>query len=260
MIKRMSLLVQILVLLSFFSTIHTASAQANEPELKLSMSRDFGYSSGTGRIQGTFSMKVSGPEDLVRVVFMIDGETINEDSEAPYRYQFHTDSYALTEHTLSAAGYTSDGRELTSNEIKVIFVSSEEGGEMVVKILVPLFAVIFGLMALSYLGPGLFNRGKRKEIPLGQPRNYGLSGGTICPKCNRPFPLNLLAMNLMVGKLDRCPHCGKFGIVHRYPLEMLRSAEAAELAGAQKGNEEVKEITEAEKIQRALDDSRFQDL
>ena len=49
-----------------------AQAQNNEDELLLSLSRDFGYSSGTGRIQGTFSMKASGPEDLERVVFYID--------------------------------------------------------------------------------------------------------------------------------------------------------------------------------------------
>ena len=35
--------------------------------LNLRLSRDFGYSSGTGHIQGAFSMIASGPESLERV-------------------------------------------------------------------------------------------------------------------------------------------------------------------------------------------------
>lgn len=235
-------------------------AQDEKHDLNLSMSRDFGYSSGTGRIQGTFTMKVSGPDDLVRVVFLIDGEEIAEDTQAPFRYQFNTDSYSQSEHSITAVGFTSDGRELSSNEIRVIFVPAEEGGKFVLTLIVPLFAVVFGLMALSYLVPMITNRGQRKEVPPGQPRNYGLVGGTICPKCKRPFSLNFLGLNLGVGKLDRCPHCGKWSIVRRQPLEMLRTAETAELAEMGTNGLQPEPVTEDEKIKQALDDSRFQDM
>ena len=241
------------------TALQNASAQNEIPELKLSLSRDFGYSSGTGRIQGTFSMKVSGPQELERVVFLIDNKQVAEDSEAPFRFQFNTDSYALTEHSLNAVGYTADGSEIASNTIKVIFVSSEEGGKLVMTIVVPLVAVVLGLMVLSYLVPMLTQKGKSK-VPPGQPRNYGMMGGTICPKCSRPYSLNFLALNLGVGKLDRCPHCGKWSIVHRVPLDMLRTAETAELAEASRDEAAVEPMTDEEKTRKALDDSRYQDL
>ena len=258
--KKFILTILILVCLSGFTNIQKTSAQDGSPELTLSMSRDFGYSSGTGRIQGTFTMKVSGPDDLIRVVFMIDGEQVSEDTQAPFRFQFNTDTYSQSEHSLSAVGYTPDGREISSNEIKVLFVPAEEGGKLVLTIIVPLFAVIFGLMALSYLVPIITKRGKRNEIPRGQPRTYGLAGGTICPRCKRPYSLNFLAPNLLLGKLDHCPHCGKWALVQRQPQDLLRAAEAAELSNIESDGLQPKLSTEEEKIQKALDDSRFQDL
>ena len=53
-------------------------AQTEDERLSLRLSRDFGYSSGGGDIQGTFSMKVSGPEDLERVRRLFDA---GKDSE-----------------------------------------------------------------------------------------------------------------------------------------------------------------------------------
>ena len=52
---------------------------------------------GTGigsSIQGKFSLRAEGPAHLTRVVFLIDGETMAEDTTPPFRYQFHTDSYS----------------------------------------------------------------------------------------------------------------------------------------------------------------------
>ena len=257
--KKFPLILLILVFWLAFTTMQPALAQDQEPSFILSMSRDFGYSSGTGRIQGTFSLKIKGPENLVRVIFLIDGTPINEDTEAPFRYQFNTDSYPLGEHTLTATGFTSDGSELTSNEIRVVFAPAEEGGKLVLTILVPLFVIIFGLMALSYVVPAILNRGKNKELPLGQPRNYGMLGGAICPKCKRPFSLTILGIRLGFSRLERCPHCGKWSFVRRQSLDILRAAEAAELP-SDAVTEEIKSMTEEERIQKALDDSRFQDL
>jgi hypothetical protein len=244
------------VFLCFLSK-NPALAQDEEPDLEMSMSRDFGYASGTGDIQGTFSMRVKGPEDLSKVEFMIDDEVIFEDTEAPYRYQFNTDSYPLGMHTLYARGYTQNGETYISNEARVNFVSAEESTKFLVRFLVPLFSLILGLMALSYIVPIIFRRGK--PTPLGATRNYGLVGGTVCKHCQRPFALNLFAPNVLVGKLDRCPHCGKWGIVRSQSLEVLRAAEKAELAESNAGQNSEVGLSEEAKFKKAIDDSRFQD-
>ena len=97
------------LLLSLFIVLVT---QAQGEELTISFSRDFGYSSGGGDIQGLFSIKVGGPDTLTKVVFYIDDEAIGEDTEAPFKLQFNTDSYSLGQHAIYAVGTTSDGREL----------------------------------------------------------------------------------------------------------------------------------------------------
>lgn len=97
-----------LVLLAILGFVTPAGAQVVE-ELELSVSRDFGSSDGTGDIQGTFSMKVTGPSNLVQVRFYIDNTVIAEDTEPPFKVQFVTDDYAPGKHTMHAIGYTSDG-------------------------------------------------------------------------------------------------------------------------------------------------------
>ena len=79
----------------------------------------------------------------------------------------------------------------------------------------------------------LFAARRRGRVPLGQPRKYGISGGTICPKCGRPFALSFLGFNLGVGRLTPCPHCGKWFVARRLPQAVLREAEAAELEQAE---------------------------
>ena len=244
------------LLLSLAITI-PALAQA-EAELQLGMSRDFGYSSGTGSIQGTFSMRASGPDNLVRVIFFIDGEVMAEDTESPYRYQFTTDSYPLGIHILTATGYTNDGGELHSNEIKVEFVSSEEGMQSAFGILGPILGLVSVIILLSFVGPLLLSR-KQASVQLGTQRNYGFRGGTICPKCKRPFQLRLLSFNFGFHKLEICPHCRKWSFVRPRPLAELRTAEDAELEQAQ-AQGLIPEESEQEKLRKELDSSRFQDI
>lgn len=233
-------------------------AQEAQPELDLSLWRDFGYASGTGDIQGTFSLRVNNPENLVKVVFLIDGNIVAEDTEAPFRYQFNTGAYPVGVHTLSAVGYTQDGREIYGRTIQRNFVSADEAQNATLRIVAPLLGIILGSMALSFALPALFRRGK--PAPLGAKRNYGLAGGAICKHCERPFALNFFAPNLLAGKFDRCPHCGKWGIQRRQPLAVLRAAEQAELD--KQVQEELPEnrLSEEEKLKKALDESRYQDV
>jgi hypothetical protein len=242
--------------LIFCLSLGASLAYAQEAKLTLSMRRDFGYSSGTGRIQGLFSLTAAGPEDLTRVTFLMDGESFGEDAEAPFKIQFDTGQFSLGEHVISARGTTSDGSELASNEIRATFTPADEGMKVAGGIILPILGLVVGIMALSFVVSMASSR-RKGTLPLGTPRNYGMQGGTICKKCGRPFALHVFKVNLLMGALDFCPHCGKWGVVRRLPLEVLRQAEANELQWEDKG-EQVKGMTEEEKLRKDLEDSRFQ--
>jgi hypothetical protein len=236
-----------------------AQAQEND-ELRLNLSKSFGYSSGFGsgniKLQGVMSLTASGPEDLERVVFLLDGTSLGEVTQAPFKLNFSTDSYSQGKHTLSALGYTAGGRELSSNQVNVEFVTAEEGWQDALRIIGPLFVVVFGVMILATVGPMILGRGKKSSLPLGTERHYGLSGGTICPKCKRPFPLHFYGLNLLTHKLDLCPHCRRWSLVRPLPLTELRAAEQAELALAQQ-SPQVSTAAAEEKLRKELEDSRF---
>ena len=228
-------------------------------ELNLRLSRDWGYSSGSGKIQGLFTLTASSPENLERVVFYIDDQIIGEATESPFRYQFDTDNYPLGVHTIMATGVTSDGREVISNQYRQEFVTAEVGWQTAAKIALPLLGIVFGIMLLTYLVPALFGRGKRQALAPGTSRNYGVLGGAVCPKCSRPFALHAYGLNLITGKYDRCPYCGKWSMVRHTPIEVLRAAEAAELVNAQ-GMPAITDASNEEELRKQLDDSRFRDL
>ena len=69
------------------------------------------------------------------------------------------------------------------------------------------------------------------------------------------FPVALL--NMLTGKFARCPYCGRWSIVRGASAQQLRAAEQAELE-AEKG--QLPEASEEEKLNKALDDSKFQGL
>jgi hypothetical protein len=48
-------------------------ARAQDSELRLSFSKDWGFSMG-GRIQGLFTLSARGPQDVVSVRFELDGQ------------------------------------------------------------------------------------------------------------------------------------------------------------------------------------------
>jgi hypothetical protein len=248
-------------------------ASAQTDELTLSVRRNFGYGGGS-QIQGSFRMEATGPADLVAVTFKIDEAVAGTDTEAPFRVDFQTDDYGIGWHDLSAVGRTVDGRSLGSETRRFEFVSAEVGWQAAAQIGGILIAVVVGAMLLVFgvtTLPGLLGR-RQPPLPLGAPRNYGMLGGTICPRCGRPFPLHLWAFNVsFAGKFDRCDHCGRWSFVRRASPEALRAAEAAELAQAQPdkpalgtpaafgGGKGVAEPTPEERLRRHLDDSRYVD-
>jgi Bacterial Ig domain len=231
---------------------------AQSAELVLRLSRNFGYSSGTGKIQGTFSMNATGPANLARVVFLIDNQPIGETTQAPFSIRFNTGDYPLGVHTLSATGYTTGGQVLKSNEYRQEFVSAQTGWQAAGKIALPIIGIVVLMMLFSYVLPVIAGRGKLAGLPLGASRNYGALGGGICPKCDRPFGFHFYGLNLLTGKFDRCPYCGKWSIIKRASQQELHVAEVAELENS-KPNEVIPEISREEELRKQLDDSRYQD-
>jgi hypothetical protein len=161
---------------------------------------------------------------------------------------------------MSAIGYTQDGRELHSNEYRQEFVDADVGWQAAMKIALPILGVSFAAMLLPILLPIITRRGKKAHLPAGSPRAYGLLGGAICPKCGRPYGVHIWGINLLVGKLDRCPYCGRWSIVQRASMEALKAAEAAELEAVAENSDNAFAPPAEEKLQKDLEDSRYTDL
>jgi hypothetical protein len=118
------------------------------------------------------------------------------------------------------------------------------------KLIVPIL-VIVGLAALvGALAPALMSRGKEFV-----PGKYGAAGGAVCPQCTFPYSRNLIAPNLLVGKLQRCPHCGKWAIVPAASQEALAAAEAR---WGKEGTSTVEAPSDEERRRQMLDDSRYE--
>ncbi len=242
-----------IVLLALFQI---GAAQAQAEELTLTLSRDWGYGGGRD-IQGLFSLKVQSPANLRRVEFYLDDTLLAEDIEAPFRVQFNTDDYPLGEHRLYAIGYTQDGRKLESRIIQVNFVTAETGWKAAGRIVGGVFAIVAAGMLFAVVLTAVTGRRRTTTLPPGSQRTYLLGGG-ICAHCRRPFAFHLWGLNLMAGKLDRCPYCGKWGVVRRRSLEELRAAERAELASTQAASPDTE--SESERLKRDLEETRYQDL
>ncbi len=232
----------------------TVPANAQDGESRLSLSKNWGYSAG-GQVQGLFTLSVRGPQDMVSVRFDLDGEEMATLTQPPFAFQFNTDKYPTGWHTLSATARTSTERTLISNVIRVEFVTAEQGWQVVQRIMIPLLVVVAGAILLSTLGQFLLTGRGQHHFEPGAPRNYGIAGGAICPKCGRPFARHLISPNLLVGKLERCPYCGKWSVVPSASREALTAAEAAELAASQPN---VSEASPEEKLRRQLEQSRYE--
>lgn len=87
--------------------------------------------------------------------------------------------------------------------------------------------------------------------------NYGLAGAAICPRCGKPFARPPLGLNLLVGKLSRCPHCGKWSVVARATPAALAEAEAREKAQAGP-TDASPALSPEEKLRRAIEASKYE--
>jgi hypothetical protein len=227
------------------------SAQTQEPTLTLSLKRDFGYAGG-GQIQGRFTATAQGPDDITSVSFWIDDELMGSLSQSPYRIGFSTGDYALGVHTLFVTAQTASGTNLQSEQLTVEFVSAETSLQEGLKLAGPILAITLILLILGSVVPAL--SGKRKLFELG---SYSAAGGAVCVRCGMPFSRSLLAPNLFLGKLERCPHCGRWAFVRRASRERLEAAEERYRLDAHKG--EVVLENGKDDLRRELEDSRFEE-
>ena len=256
--KRITFAIANVIFLLTFLLLSNTRIGLQEQQLQIRLRRDWGFSSGTGKIQGTFSIRASGPDDLNQVIFYLDDQILGEVNHPPYNQQFSTENYPLGLHKIHATGTTGSGAELTSNLIQVEFVSAGEGWQWVTNIIIPIGVVILIAVGLTVGVPIIFSSGKKESLPLGAPRSYGIHGGAICPKCSRPFSRHIYGLNLGTHKYDRCPYCGKWSLVRRASKAELEAAEAAELKTAQEGVFQP-QVSEEEKFRRDLEESRFED-
>ena len=243
---RKILLIAVILVVCLFPV----SALAQREELDLRLTRDFGYGAG-GQIQGKFSLRVGGPEDIVQVDFIMDGEVIHTATEPPFRFQFNTDDFPPGVNTMTAVGYKADGTAVNGPEFVRQFLSADDAKSSTMKIIVPLLIIVGIATLVGALAPALMMRGKEFK-----PGNYGAAGGAVCPRCTFPYSRNVLAPNLLVGKLQRCPHCGKWAIVGRASQQNLN---AAEMRWSREGTSSVEAPSEEDKKQQLLDDSRYED-
>ena len=238
----------ILIFLSIILVIPVFAQNGDEP-LVLDFNRDFGYGGFGIDIQGRFSLKVTSPDDIVRMEYFLDGEKVFEGTEPPFKWQFNTASYPDGIHIFSAVGYRQDGSELHADEFSREFLSSDQAWDQTGNFVVPLL-VIVGIATIGgVLGPVLLGR-KKKHTP----GVYGMAGGAVCPRCTFPYSRSVMAPNLLVGKLERCPHCGKWAIISRAADAALQ---AAEERFASESQADIEAPSEDEKMRQMLEDSRF---
>jgi hypothetical protein len=124
---------------------------------------------------------------------------------------------------------------------------------------VTLVIISFGVVAL--VARNVLVR-PAKPAPLGssEHRDYGSVGGAVCRSCGLPFARNFLDLNLLGGKLTRCPHCGKLAILSAATPDQLYAAEDLErrTLGGTIPAAAPAPVSEEEKLRRRIEDSRYE--
>jgi hypothetical protein len=231
-----------------------AYGQDGDDRLTIRLRRDFGYRAA-GQIQGRFTISADGPQDLERVKYLLDGEFFAEVLEAPFKFSFSTSDYAVGAHTFSAIGTTASGAEIFAEEVRLEFVSAEESWQQAANLTITLIGAIVVLMVLGAILVTLMGR-RSGSFKLGK---YGSAGGAVCQRCGFPYSRHFLSPNLLVGKLEMCPHCSKWAIIPRASRAALDEAEARFRADAEIGLlEQEPEGGEAQQKHK-LDETRYFD-
>lgn len=241
----------LILILAFFALTLPFSASAQDEGLEVDFTRDWGYGGFAGEIQGRFSLRVSGPDNLVEVRFFIDENRMATITEPPFNYQFETDTFPPGSHTLTVIGILADGTELAGPEYTRVFLSAEDANKATYQLIVPLLVVVGGITLFATIIPLVMSRKGQYKF-----KQYGLAGGAVCKRCQLPFSRNMFSPNMLFGKLERCPHCGKWAIVPAATPQALAEAEGRYTDG--ENNVALNTNAQAEKLKKALDDTRYE--
>jgi hypothetical protein len=250
-----------LAILALFASCTTTATNSAISETatsgyRLNVNRLFGYSSGN-QIKGSFQLSVVGVSNISSVDYILDGQVIATVRTAPFQMNFQTETYSFGMHTLSAIITTTDGRNMEVPDRQFEFATSQQEQQSVVEVMVPLGSVILLAAVLGLGVQFLFMRNKKREfVPLGTARNYGIRGGAICPKCQRPTVFHPFAPHFGFRmKFDICENCGKWSPMTVLPLSELRKAEEEEAKSVESG--QVVQKTEEEKLNDILNESKY---
>lgn len=253
----------LLVIMLLLALPAAVQAQSSDdiPEYLLHMRRDFGYGSNYD-VRGNFTITVQGPEGTIQsVTFYMDGQEIAQATAEPFKYSFNTNNYPPGWHDLTAVVETVDGRVIETRPVRKNFLTAEQESEALKRLLLPIGGIVALLMLIGVGSQFLLLRDPKRTAP-GAPRNYGIKGGTICPRCERPYPIHIWSINLIGGYLDRCDYCGKWAFVRRRSLADLKAAEEAELLAAKSGESILPGAgarSEEEHLQKMIEESRYID-
>jgi len=253
--KKIQIVILICEILLLFGMTPVVLGQGSD--FTVHVERDFGYGWGSD-IQGTFTISLVGDEEVVEeVVFLIDGEVFSIVQEPPFQYQFSTDDFDSGDHMLSAEVQFKDGSQENTPAAEYHFITHEQTQKELTQVLLWIGGALIGVMGIAVIMQGWFLKNKKTaSARRGEKRDYGLLGGAICPKCGYPFPRHIWGMNLIVGKLDRCEHCGKWVITRRASPGELQAAEEAELNMDQV---EQKAVVVQKEEKDLLDETRYID-
>ncbi len=121
---------------------------------------------------------------------------------------------------------------------------------------------IIGVVVVALVGRFVLARPTRPApLAAGEHRNYGPAGGAVCQSCGLPFARNFLDLNLLAGKLTRCPHCGKLAIRPAATPDQLYAAEERErqaAGGAAATTATPSPLSAEERLWRTIEDSRYE--
>lgn len=260
-LSRRSIILLVIILLLALPAAAQAQSSDDSPEYLLHMRRDFGYGNNYD-VRGNFSITVHGPEGTIQsVTYLIDGQEIARVTDEPFKYSFSTGSYSAGWHDLTAVVETVNGQAIETQAVRKNFLSAEQESEAMKRLLIPIGGIILLLMLLGVGSQILILRDPKRTAP-GTPRTYGIKGGTICPRCERPYPIHIWSINLIGGYFDRCDFCGKWAFVRRRSAADLKAAEEAELLTAMTGESIFPGAgarSEEEHLQKMIEDSRYID-
>jgi hypothetical protein len=245
------LLVLLSVMLALAVSALAAEAQTPVSAIELRITKVNGFNLG-GQIEGRFRLTASGPVDLQRVTFLIDGTPIGEIATSPFGMTFDTGSYRTGRHVLSAVGEIPSGLMLESNLLAVEFVSPETARTSMLQIIVPIVAIVAVASVVAIVGPLLVGRDRHRR----HDGEYGLAGGAVCKRCGLPFSRHLITLRLFGMRLERCPHCGKWMMASRASPQQLSEAEARLTDQTPRTPAPTED---EDSLRRMIDDSRFEE-